>query len=598
VPHSSRSSLFVSRSELVGRLWPFVVINAVSLLVEPFTGGPLDSGDWSVGIALVACGLIVTAVVGHGRTLGVQTAAGVVWLAGIVILRDAAGGGSSGYGPLLMVPVLWFALYGTPRQLRLMIAGAAAALAVPLIISGVEYPPTGWRSTFVLSGLGALFGLTVQALRDRLAERTSEVAAQATELSQSLEAIPDPIGRYTAVRDASGRVIDLRCAFLNEAARRMLGSDTVGELLTVRAQCLGGNELLAEWLAAADASEPAQYEVTSRHWRPGRILILQLTRAADGVLASWRDVTLERRAEADLRTSVLRWQSFADAAADVSMVVDERLDVVHVSASIADLIGMEPADVLGQHILQVVHADDLPAVGEALRRALDADEREVVEFRLLDPRAPGRDIWLEARLSGIEGATGREITVSLRDVTFAHLERAGLAHQATHDPLTGLLNRSGLERALERTGNLELGGGFLLYIDLDRFKPINDEHGHAAGDHVLVEIGRRLLAAVRTGDGVARIGGDEFAIVGASAETPFDIDAVTTRLQLILSQPITLAGGAEVVVGASVGVAAIHSSSTVDELLTAADLDMYHTRRTARADLERPAGASFDGPRL
>ncbi|MCU1503794.1 MAG: diguanylate cyclase [Ilumatobacteraceae bacterium] len=563
------------------RVRAFVVVGVSALLIEPLTGGNLDRTTWLIGLTIAGIGMVVAATVAlwHGP-MAVETGGGVLWVGGIALIRHGSGGAGGGYSLLLLLPVLWFALYASRRQLRLIIAAVAVALAVPLLfVAGAAYPSAGWRGALLLSVCGAMCGLSAQALRDRLAERSREVATKAAELEATLEAIADPVARYVTVRDDAGRAVDLRCVYLNQAGREMLGIETVGELLSTRAQDRGDDELVEEWLAAVDAAAPSRVETRSRRWRPGRVLTLQLNRVADGLLASWRDVTAERGAENDLRRSMQRWQSFADAAADVSMVVDPNFEVVHVSTSIGELLGIAEADAVGENVLQVVHPDDREWVRATLAAALGDDERRVIEFRLLGGHAPDAEVWLEARLAGIARDAGREITISLRDVTIAHLEWTLLAHQATHDPLTGLLNRAGLQGELERNGRSRSGGDFLLYVDLDRFKPINDEHGHAAGDQVLVEISRRLSAVVRTGDVVARIGGDEFAVFGGLSDVPLDIAALVDRLQLVIAAPIVLAGGALVAVGASVGAAIAQSAGTVDDLLIAADHDMYRSKR-------------------
>lgn len=159
---------------------------------------------------------------------------------------------------------------------------------------------------------------------------------------------------------------------------------------------------------------------------------------------------------------------------------------------------------------------------------------------------------------------------------------ASLAHEARTDPLTGLSNRTGL--ALRAQDLLKRPGGHaLMLLDLDRFKPVNDVHGHAAGDTVLVEVARRLTQAVRERDAVARLGGDEFVILFADEPGQAALEERAQRLQVTLRRPIDIGAGQMVVIDSSVGVAtAPQDGYTLDELLVAADLALYSAKEAGR----------------
>ena len=149
------------------------------------------------------------------------------------------------------------------------------------------------------------------------------------------------------------------------------------------------------------------------------------------------------------------------------------------------------------------------------------------------------------------------------------------AHAALHDALTGLPNRSLLRSHLD-VARGERPEFAVLLLDLDLFKPVNDTHGHEAGDEVLRVTAARLRAAVRPVDVVARLGGDEFAVL---VHDPSDVRGLAARLEAVVSAPIAL-GQATVTVGASIG-HAVHAvdGSTFEELLRAADADMYRVKR-------------------
>jgi diguanylate cyclase (GGDEF)-like protein len=165
---------------------------------------------------------------------------------------------------------------------------------------------------------------------------------------------------------------------------------------------------------------------------------------------------------------------------------------------------------------------------------------------------------------------------------------AQLVHQAHHDQLTGLANRSLL---LDRLG-LELAPGaagpahhlVLLYVDLDGFKSVNDRFGHAGGDHVLRTVGERLLAVTRRGDTVARLGGDEFVALCRDVP-PESAEGLGAKLRDAVTRPVELPTGDRVSVGASVGVFALSpneralpAAGTLEEVLRAADAAMYEAK--------------------
>jgi len=156
-----------------------------------------------------------------------------------------------------------------------------------------------------------------------------------------------------------------------------------------------------------------------------------------------------------------------------------------------------------------------------------------------------------------------------------------LRHDADHDPLTGLLNRTGLERELAAEP-VDPGTRWVLYLDLDGFKPVNDTYGHHVGDDVLRVVAERLLGTVRRTDLVARLGGDEFVVV-----TGEDVDDAAHRITEAVRRPVRVQGArpgaaAAVAVDVSVGRAALHPGGTFADALVAADTDMYAAKQAGR----------------
>ena len=188
-----------------------------------------------------------------------------------------------------------------------------------------------------------------------------------------------------------------------------------------------------------------------------------------------------------------------------------------------------------------------------------------------------------------------ELVARVRAALRTKSVRDGLARQAAHDPLTGLLNRRELDaRAVGAVALARRHGRALscLMLDIDHFKGINDEHGHAAGDVVLHETARRLTAACRVSDIVARYGGEEFVLL--LPETPPEAAVVLAdKLRWMLGEAPIETGGTRISIRASVGVAAFAAGmETPAKLIAAADEALYLAKDLGRDRTELYAGAA------
>lgn len=166
-------------------------------------------------------------------------------------------------------------------------------------------------------------------------------------------------------------------------------------------------------------------------------------------------------------------------------------------------------------------------------------------------------------------------------------ENRSLAHRATHDGLTGLLNRAAFEEALElavRSAAARNQHTAVLYLDSDDFKNINDRHGHAAGDAVLIGIAQRIRGCMRETDLVARLGGDEFAVLATGLRQPEDAAQIAEHILEAMQSPLLLPGGGTIVAPMSIGLAIypVHARSAKG-LLHAADVAMYGAKRHSGA---------------
>ncbi|MGH9036124.1 MAG: putative bifunctional diguanylate cyclase/phosphodiesterase, partial [Acidimicrobiia bacterium] len=191
-----------------------------------------------------------------------------------------------------------------------------------------------------------------------------------------------------------------------------------------------------------------------------------------------------------------------------------------------------------------------------------------------------------AALAGVSwcaSALGRRVQAEL-----AHQAQDELAHQALHDALTGLPNRTLLADRLDQTlarASRAGTGVAVLFIDIDRFKVLNDSRGHAAGDALLVTVADRLRQAVRTQDTVARFGGDEFVVVCEDAAAGWEAGSVAERISEAFAAPF-LVNGQEVFLSFSVGVAVGTATDSPEGLIRDADAAMYRAKTQGRARFE------------
>ena len=219
------------------------------------------------------------------------------------------------------------------------------------------------------------------------------------------------------------------------------------------------------------------------------------------------------------------------------------------------------------------------------RRAVHDWQQVVVE--LVNYRRDGQPYWSEIKASPLADPAGRFthwVSVQ-RDVTARHEAEQRLIQQAFSDDLTGLPNRRGmtiqLEQSLVRLGR-QGGRLALIFCDLDRFKEINDRHGHGVGDQLLLEVARRLGTQLRQGDSLARIGGDEFVVLAENVSNDDDAFVLAERLRGSLLDP-WLHLGMELPLSMSFGVATTTLADlSAEELLRRADITMYQVKAAGR----------------
>jgi diguanylate cyclase (GGDEF)-like protein/PAS domain S-box-containing protein len=276
-----------------------------------------------------------------------------------------------------------------------------------------------------------------------------------------------------------------------------------------------------------------------------------------------------------------RLQTLLSKAVEGLVVIDGSGMIRYVSPGLVTLLGVGD-DLLGRDALDLVHPEDAPAVRGALATVLAREEGDLtLEFRA--EHVDGTWRWLEARATNLLAEPSvHGIALSLRDVSEQKSNEDDLRHRALHDTLTGLPNRTllldRLRGAIGRAGR-EARSVAVFFLDLDAFKEVNDNLGHAAGDEVLVGVGRRLAAIARTQDTVARYGGDEFVVVLEHDQGPAWVMEFADRMRAVFCEPVR-AEQKLVTITASFGIAsASKGTATPEGLLRDADAAMYRAKQ-------------------
>lgn len=324
------------------------------------------------------------------------------------------------------------------------------------------------------------------------------------------------------------------------------------------------------------------YEVTIHLLRESQLIRCYIT-----------DITERKRSELALRSSEERYALAAEGANDGLWDWHIRDRSMYYSPRWELLIGETPGTLQPtiEEWWQRVHPDDLERLRLSMKEHLLGTRPHFeCEFRI--KHADGSYRWMRSRGKALRNEEGQPYRMagSMTDVTEYHLIQEQILHDALHDAMTGLPNRvlfmdrltQAITRRIRRPNSLFA----VLFLDVDRFKVINDSLGHLAGDQLLIGIGQRLTTCTRAEDTIARLGGDEFAILLEELTNPAQAIEVAERVLVALSRPFLLEGH-EVFTSASIGIAfPSEESKTAEDLLRDADTAMYRAKSLGKARYE------------
>ena len=429
--------------------------------------------------------------------------------------------------------------------------------------------------------LGVAVGmLATDPLRDRFAEMIPHPALSVSLLSASgrlILRLPDdhgiPVGTDISERAAPNRIpwpltepLTVMVARGLDQKTRLSSFHPLPEYGPIAVASITRSEALAPWRLTTVAAFVAWLSFAGL----SLLLVLRL-----------------RRSLAEAFASEARFRQVVDNASDIIVLTGTDGRLQYASPNWECYLGHPAEEVVGRHSEEFIYLDDLGTVREALAKVVEHGETlNGVEYRV--QHRDGSLRWHSASVSPLFNAAGSldALIGIVRDITESRQAREELDQMAHADALTGLANRARLSTLLAGAmtkADQAQNQAAVLFIDLDRFKPVNDELGHAVGDQLLVQVARRINHALRQPDSAARFGGDEFVVLLHDLDDGGQAMAVAQRIIEQISRPFHIQDH-EITISCSIGIALYPSDGRNErELIQSADQAMYHAKQNGRA---------------
>ncbi len=409
--------------------------------------------------------------------------------------------------------------------------------------------------------------------------------------SQVIDAVTDAVTTFD---------LEFRIVSMNPSARRVFGLDTA----SVAGQRT--EDLLNGWQQNPPRDQIRQHLIQKQAWKgeiqyrqpKGTILIMEASIAAiqdssgelTGYVAIQRDVTERNRAAEALRSSEERYALAAKSTNDGIFDWDLRKEEIYYSPRWKSMLGYGENDIIGlpDEWFMLVHPDDVQNLKAQIARHLQG-KISVLEGEYRIRRQDGQYVWMLARAVAVRDAKGVAVRLvgSQSDISEQKAVEDQLLHEAFHDALTGLPNRvlfvDRLGVLVDRARHGKNPKHFaVLFVDVDRFKYVNDSLGHLAGDEFLIEVGRRLQSCMNEKDTLARYGGDEFTILLDQMSGAWAVQAFCEKLQKAMSTPFEYQGQEFY---SSLSVGSTFSSlgyERPDDMMRDADTALYQAKARGR----------------
>ncbi|WP_166268700.1 sensor domain-containing diguanylate cyclase [Marinobacter caseinilyticus] len=308
-----------------------------------------------------------------------------------------------------------------------------------------------------------------------------------------------------------------------------------------------------------------------------------------GSIAIGMDVTDKHEAQSGLKARERQLTTLMDNLPGMAYrcLYDEFWTMKFISSGCLELTGYEPKELLDNRdkaFVDLIFSEDNAEVIRAVEEAIAGAESFSLEYRLI--RKDGRLVWVWERGRAVEDNGELVLEGIILDMSERKALEQELSRLATHDTLTGLYNRREMTRLLQE--EVSRSARYhrhlaLLWIDIDHFKAVNDDYGHAVGDQVLTDICKRLASSIRSVDAIGRYGGEEFVVLLPEMELPEALETAERLRALVAQQTIVLGGDTTLSLTISVGVAVFPDhGDNADALCHAADQAMYDAKKAGR----------------
>jgi len=387
-----------------------------------------------------------------------------------------------------------------------------------------------------------------------------------------------------AIRNNHGNVMDFSFSHVNSRAEEILGrnrQELMGRLFRLEMPHMVSQRVLQHIIQTLETG--TAFDIEQHYGEEGmhgwiRIVVVKL---GDGVVMTLSDISSRKEAEREQRMATALFRTTADAM----MITDADNNIISANPSFTMITGYDVDEVIGlnpRFLASGRHPD-------SFYKEMWVSLNDVGHWfgEVWNRRKNGEVYVQRATISVIRNETGdvENYVAVFNDATEQKKREEQLYQRANYDALTGLPNRTLLEDRIataipkaQRDGN-ELG---VMFIDLDGFKPVNDVHGHLAGDFVLQEIAKRFTDCVRESDTVARLGGDEFVIMTQGVNCGANVEEVASHILAALKEPFVYEDK-ELWLGCSIGIALYPEDSAHPvELIERADKAMYGAKNSGK----------------
>jgi diguanylate cyclase (GGDEF)-like protein/PAS domain S-box-containing protein len=462
-----------------------------------------------------------------------------------------------------------------------------ATVTVPIIISREEIGVLGVAGADADEAI-SLLRIVGEIIAGALQRRDAERALRSSEARyrQLIERMREGVAQVD--NDGVVQLVNDRfCEMLGYAREELIGRNAEF-LLAYPADV----ELMRAKIRARERGNSDQYSVRVRR-RDGTVIWLEIGGApvfdgqarVVGSIGVHNDVTERRQAEQALRDSEARYRLMAEHSTDLISRTTPNGTLTYASDAARRLLGYEPTELIGRSIYEFIDRQDAEEVHQ-LSKLIDGVHPMTFSYRV--HHKDGKRLWFETTSRGVtDGASGRmiEIVSVSRDVSERKRVEEQIEYEAYHDALTGLPNRrlfhDRLTVALAHARRMRNAVG-VMFLDLDRFKYVNDTLGHSVGDELLKAVAARLKAVLREEDSIARMGGDEFTVLVGDLRDAGDVVKVAQKLLETVAQPLRLEGQ-DLFITTSIGIAMFPADGDSAEiLLKNADHAMYRAKDAGR----------------